>query len=448
MSGKQKEEIALFRYSVICDIAGAVRLDYGERERIVREKSKKKWNIPHSARTRISKSTIRRWAQKYEASGGELSSLLPDARSDQGKSRVVDDETIHWLVKLKEEKPAAPVARIIAEMKQKELISPGTILTLPTAYRILKKEGVSNRKSADKSDRRKFEAEFPNDIWQSDVLHGPMATVNGKQRKTYLIAFIDDHSRLIPHGEFYLSERLESWLDAFRKALLTRGLPRKLYVDNGPLFRTKHLERICASLGISLVHTPPYTPQGRGKIERYFRTVRGQFLCAFEGKTLEELNAAFNLWLTQDYHARIHSSTGAAPFERYAKHLELIRTAPKNLEDHFRKEARRRVAKDRTVSLNGRLYEAPAALIGERVELLYHEHKPDRVEVFFKGKAHGRLLPVDLTVNCRVKREKDGDGVKLEKANPPSTPWRAAETTLQGGKLPFTSKLKPKEDVK
>jgi transposase InsO family protein len=104
---------------------------------------------------------------------------------------------------------------------------------------------------------------MPNDIWQSDVMHGPFVFVNSRRRKAYLIAFIDDHSRLVPYGGFYLSENLAAFLDAFEKALLKRGLPRKLYVDNGSAFRSKQLEHICASLGIALIHSKPYQPQGK-----------------------------------------------------------------------------------------------------------------------------------------------------------------------------------------
>lgn len=235
-------------------------------------------------------------------------------------------------------------------------------------------------------------------------MHGPMVEIGDRQHKTYLIAVLDDHSRLLPHAEFFASERLDSWLDAFRQALLTRGMPRKLYVDNGAAFSSKHLERICASLGIALVHTPPYTPQGRGKIERFFRTVRTRFLHNFLGGTLREHNIALDHWLRIDYHQRTHSSTGETPFERFARHLEMIRPAPADLEDHFRKEARRRVAKDRTVSLDGRLYEAPTRLIGEYVQLLYHPGRPERVEIIYKNTSYGYLLPVDLKVNCTVRR--------------------------------------------
>ena len=434
MTEAQREEVALFRFGVISDLIGATHLDYGETERLIRQKSAQRWSVPHSNRTRISASTIRRWVRRYEKSGRQLSALAPAGRSDRGKSRRVDDETIFELVKLKREKPALPVNRLMDEMKEKGLVSPGIILTLPTAYRILKNEGVTCRQHGVKTDRRKFEAEFPNDIWQSDVMHGPSVEVDGKKRKAYLIASIDDHSRLLPHAEFYLSERLACWLDLFRQALLTRGLPRKLYVDNGAAFRTRHLERVCASLGIALVHTPPYTPQGRGKIERFFRTVRTQFLPDFRGGDLADLNAAFSIWVNDHYHRRVHSGTGESPLNRFARHLELIRTAPADLEDHFRKEVRRRVAKDRTVSIDGRLFEAPTMLIGEYIQLHFHEQTPDRVQIFHKGVSYGFLLPVDLKVNCRVKREKDVDRLVATEQH---------DAVPAQGRLPFAGGPRP-----
>lgn len=425
MENKQQEDIALFRFGVISELVGATRLKDGELSRLIREKSNQRWNIPYSNRTRISEGTIRRWIKRYEASGRQLAALYPERRSDLGGSRKVDEDTVLALVRLKREKPALPVARLITEMEEKNLISPGFKLYPSTAYRILQREGVSRRQAAAKVDRRRFEAEFPNDMWQSDVMHGPHVLINGKKRKSYLIAFLDDHSRLLPHTEFYLSERLDSWLDAFRQALLTRGLPRKLYVDNGAAFRSRHLERVCASLGIALIHTPPYTPQGRGKIERFFRTVRSQFLPCFHGETLEELNIAMDLWVSRDYHQRHHSSTGQSPFNRFTSHIELIRTPPRDLEDHFRKEIRRRVNKDRSVSIDNRIYEAPTRLIGEQVSLLYHEHKKDKVEIIFKGTSQGFLVPIDLRVNAQIKRA-------------PHAPPEPA--SCQQGLLPFVKK--------
>ena len=150
-------------------------------------------------------------------------------------------------------------------------------------------------------------------------------------------------------------------------------------------------------------HARPYQPEGKGKIERWFRTVRGGFLCIQKTATLEELNEKFRVWVT-GYNDTRHSITGESPIRRFAKNLECVRPAPKDLEDHFRKTAKRTVAKDRTIALAGRLYEAPVELIGKQVRLLYHEHDPSRVEVVFAGKTYGFISSVDVNVNYRIKR--------------------------------------------
>ena len=212
MDQEQREEIARFRFGVISDLVGAVRLEPGEAAGLIRQKSEQHYNIPHSDRTRISGPTIRRWIRRYEAGGRKLSTLYPANRADQGKSRRVDDETVAALTRLKKQKPTVPVIRILQEMKEKSLISPGITLCQSTAYRILKGHGLTRGTASAKIDRRRFETEYPNDIWQSDVMHGPAVESDGKMRKTYLIAVLDDHSRLLPHAEFYLSERLDSWL--------------------------------------------------------------------------------------------------------------------------------------------------------------------------------------------------------------------------------------------
>ncbi len=258
-------------------------------------------------------------------------------------------------------------------------------------------------------DRRKYEAQLPNDIWQSDVMHGPRVHIDGKNRKSYLIAFLDDHSRLITHGYFYTSESTKVFLPALEQALLRRGVPRKLYVDNGSAFRSKHLMHTTASLGIALVHSKPYKPEGRGKIERFFRTVRSQCLPGFTGNTLQELNEHFERWVRDEYHDRKHSSTGQSPLRRFIDNIECVRSTPEDLKDHFRKVVRRRVNKDRSVVLDRRLYEAPVALIGKQVDLLYHEDERDKIEVRWKQQSYGMLVRIDINVNCRVKRDKNNN---------------------------------------
>lgn len=316
-----------------------------------------------------------RWVKLYKDSGNKIESLFPDERNERGKTRAIDNETAQSLILLREDMPKAPVYELIRALRKKNLITPGVYLSRTTVYRFLHRQQLMHD-TPPPTDRRKFEADLTNDFWQSDAMHGPHVHSEGRLKKTYLIAFIDDHSRLIPHAAFFLSEGVQSYLSAFQHALLTRGLPRKLYVDNGSAFRSHHLELVTATLGIALIHATPYTPQGKGKIERFFRTVRSGFLSDAPTTHIDELNTALATWLEQIYHQRKHSATGQRPFDRFTAHIHCLRMAPNDLKDHFRARARRRVGKDRSVIFNGRLYEAPVSLIGQQVELFYIPKSP------------------------------------------------------------------------
>jgi len=427
MEKERKMQVATFRFGVISDFVGGAHLSRGEKERLLREKSERAWSIPFSGRSRITRSTILGWVRQYERGGQRLESLFPKDREDRGTSRALDEEVALVLRKLRYEMPNAPVVRLIEELKNRGMIEKQEGLNPSTVYRFLRHQGLMRPFEASPPDRRRFEAEFPNDLWQSDSMHGPTILEGGKQRKTFLFAFLDDHSRLIPHAQFYLSERLDSYLDALRQALLKRGLPRKLYVDNGPAFRSQHLAQITASLGMALIHSSPYQPQGRGKCERWFRTVRTQFLSLSLPQDLKGLNTSLETWIDTGYHRHGHSVTGQTPLDRFTAHMECLRPTPTNLEDYFRKRARRRVEKDRSVSLNGRLFEAPIPLIGKPVTLLYHDHDPARVEVLFEERSFGFLQPLDLRVNARVRRQKDSLQLIPE----------SKKNAYQGGRLSF-----------
>jgi transposase InsO family protein len=432
MTDEQKKQVAIFRFGVISDFVSPTRLGWGERARLLKEKCARHWQIPFSQRTRLSPATVRSWIRAYEKSGQRLEALDPHSRTDRGQARALDLETSLALIGLRREMPAAPVHTLIRTARQRGVVEPEQYLAESTVWRLLKREGLMQPSDQAAVDRRRFEAELPNDLWQSDVMHGPSVVVDGKNRKAYLIAFIDDMSRLICHAQFYLSENLNCYLDALRQALLTRGLPRKLYVDNGPAFRSFHLHQITASLGIALIHAKPYQPQGKGKVERFFRTVRADFLPGVRTQSLTDLNEAFDAWLRNVYHNREHRSTGETPLRRFAAHSECLRAAPKDLEDHFRQQARRRVAKDRTVALQGRLFEAPVALIGKQITLFYHPHDPAHLEARHEGKSYGMLRAVDLNVNCRVQRE--NHNLKIHTQPRP----------LSSGQLPFTARKEQK----
>ena len=414
MEEEKKREVATFRFGVISDLVVAHHLDRGERERLIRDKAERQWEIPYSRRTRISASTISLWVRRYERGGRNLETLYPQGRADIGQSRVLDEEVAQMLINLRKEFPKASVQSLIRSLRERKLVDPWAKISITTVWRFLKGQGLLELPQPHPKDRRRFEAELPNDLWQSDMMYGPSVQVEGRYRKTFLFAFLDDMSRLIAHAQFYLSEGLESYLDCLRQALLRRGLPRRLYVDNGPTFRSQHLAQITASLGIALIHSTPYQPEGRGKCERWFRTVREQFLSLWRGDDLGALNEAFRSWLQQSYHPKVHSVTNQSPLERFSSHLECLRPVPSHLEDYFRKRTLRIVAKDRTVALNGRLYEAPIALISKKVALLYHDQDPARVEILFEEHSYGFVTFLDQRVNFRVRREQDRIEIQSE----------------------------------
>lgn len=404
MDKEQREKIALFRFGVISDLVARKALSWGEREEMIQRLVSKRWEIPGTPRSCISRSTVLHWLALYEQSGGRLEALQPRLRCDRGTSRRLDGDTEAALVNLKRELPAASLPVLLKVARQRKVLGAGFSVSLPSLYRLFKRHGLDGDQRLPQ-DRRRFETELANDLWQCDCLHGPRVQVGEKLRKSYLFAIIDDHSRLIPHAQFYLAENLDSFRDCLLAALEKRGLPRKLYVDNGSVFRSHKLKYACARLGIALLHSTPYTPEGKGKIERFFRTLRQQFLPLLQDSlSLDQLNQQLAGWLQADYHARPHTSTGQTPLERYLAHLSLLRPAPRDLRDYFRTPVRRKVDKDRTVSLHGKIYEAPVGLVGKMVTLLFHEQDPTRIEVVLEETSQGFLVPLNTAVNSRIRR--------------------------------------------
>jgi putative transposase len=242
----------------------------------------------------------------------------------------------------------------------------------------------------------RFEAEAPNDRWTGDALHGPVVA----GRKTYLFAFIDDHSRALVGYRWGHSEdtvRLEA---ALRAALAARGVPKVVYVDNGSAFVSGQLLRALASLGIALTHSKPGQPAGRGKIERLFRTVREQFLVELgvDGVSravadLTQLNELFAAWVETVYHARVHSETGQTPRQRFLAAGAPALPTPQQLHEAFLWSQRRTVTKTATISLHGNSYEVDAALVGRQVEVVFDPFDLTRLDVRYQGRPMGLAVP-------------------------------------------------------
>lgn len=375
MSKDEKNlEIATFRFGIISEFATGSRLDYGEKVKLMNEKTSRQYRIPNSSQTRVAKSTIKSWIYNYRNAGNKINGLMPKSRNDKGTYRSLDPSIQMAIQEIKRELPAITGITLITELQHRKYISINESLNLSVLYRFLKSEKLQRPKI--EHDRRAFEATMPNELWQSDVLHGPEVYVAGKKIKSYLIAIIDDHSRLAVHAKFFLSEGLGDFKLCFKSAIEKRGLPQKLYIDNGSCYKALNLEQITACLGIGIAHTPPYTPQGRGKIERWFRYVRENFLYTCpKDISFEELNRLFEIWV-ENYNNRTHSTTEQAPLIRYQSNMKCVRPAPKDLLNYFRIIEFRKVKKDRTVSLNGTIFEVPVELIDLRIELKYHKESP------------------------------------------------------------------------
>src|SRR5437660_5490596 len=376
------EKIALFRYGLIATLV-LEKLRRGEMIRRARELAEHDYDIPFSDRRHISVETLLHWAARYRTGG--LEALAPRPRSDRGKPRVISPQLAQLIERLKRENPHRNGTTLLRELA---LVSEdGTApLSESSLYRFLKNRGLTKRELLRKTGFKKFEAECANQIWQSDVMYGPyVERPGGGKRQCFLCAILDDASRLLPHAAFYAEQGLDSLLDCLRHAIAARGVPVRLYVDNGKIYRSRQLERIGASVGILIVHTPPYQPEGRGKIERFFRTVREQFLASIDRqhvRALADLNSRFQVWLDSVYHREKHGVLETTPLQRWQRDIEHVRQlAPStDLRRLFFYRLDRLVRRDSTFLVHRRFYEAPPHLAGRRVEVRFGPLDPIQME--------------------------------------------------------------------
>ncbi|MEA3273954.1 MAG: DDE-type integrase/transposase/recombinase [Pseudomonadota bacterium] len=410
----RRHEIALFRYGLIADL---VRLESGSKGLYaqIEQKAAGEYAIPGSTRTRVAGETIRDWLKAYRRGG--FDALLPKPRADRGQSRSLPPQVADVLLEIKEGNPALSVQLVVREARTREEVPEDLPLPLSTVHRLLARHGLMDKPRGEDTDtdRRRFAFARAGELWMSDVMHGPSVVVGDRtKRKTYLIAFIDDATRVIPYAAFALAESTRAFLPVLKQAVQRRGLPARLYVDNGANYRSQHLALVCAKLGIALIHARPYRPQGKGKIERWFKTVRGQLLTRLNDEdtaSLAALNRRLHVWVESEYHHAPHRGLGGVtPLEQWAQTGEAVRfPEPEvDLDDLFLFEAQRKVQKDRTVSLNGVVYEVDAALVGEKITLRFDPAAaPERpVQVYHQGKLIEQARPVETYANCFVKRNR------------------------------------------
>jgi putative transposase len=383
----------MWRWGVIRDAIDP-ELTAKQRGRVVRRIAGEAHPAPGGGTRRVSRETVDRWLRAWRRGG--LMGLRPSGRQSEPRT---PQEVLDMAAALKKERPE----RTAAQVRRVMLRAAGDAPSESTILRHFRRLGLNT--AAPPEAHGRFQADFPNEIWVGDALHGPRVA----GRKAYLFAFLDDHSRYVTGARWAWSEDHARLAIALRPALAAHGIPSSLYLDNGAAMVDGALGRACARLGIRLVHSAPGRPQGRGKIERFFNTVDGQFLAEVapaggEGPaggspvgSLEELNSLFDAWVASVYHRAPNDTTGQAPADRWAAgwaRAEPRRATLEQIADAFKWSATRKVRKDATVQLAGNTYEVDASLAGRRVEVVYDPYQMGSpVEVLLDGEPAGRGEP-------------------------------------------------------
>jgi len=411
------QRIMDFRQSIVAELANPF-LDHGQIKKLIREKAAMQYEMPWSSKTTISQGSIRKWLEAYRKFGKE--GLRPKGRTDCGKSRAVSEADELLFTEYLRENP-----NLTAIAAWKKLYAEGRLdyqIATSSLSRIVRSHGLEREARLQEGSQEKslkFDFFYPLECVQSDCLHGPMIPDGkGGLCKAIMIAFIDDATRRIVYAEFTRSEHSLAFEKGIRHILSSQGRIVKLYVDNGSTFVSNQTQRILDILQIHLIHSTPHRPQGRGKIERFNRTVRDGFLRPLDVKTItgfEDLNLRFRTWLEAEYHRTPHRGlpNHQTPLECWlekAHHLKPMNPLI-DLDAVFFHECYRRVAKDNTVTMNTTLYEVPPILCGKKVLLRFNPHQTThKVHSWYDGKDYGECRVVDSYANTRVKRSNSVKG--------------------------------------
>ena len=405
MTENDREKIALFRYGLISPILnGQIK---NQKEYLEKEAARVH-NVPYYGPKEYVPKTIYGWLRNYRRGG--FDALKPKRRSDKGKSRKISGRLKEKLMNLRKRYPELSVKLFYDQMIKNEEFLPSE-LSYSTLYRFFKKKDLVKNGFQKRKERKRFSFDVVNKMWQGDLSYGPWLNIDGKKKRSYLVAFIDDYSRIVPYGMFLMTEKFSGLKKVFTQALLRRGIPDLIYVDNGKIYKSDRLHIACAELGITLIHTKPYDAASKGKIERFFSTVKKRFIPLLTEKdksSPELLNKAFFRWLEKDYHRKKHASLDDTPLKTYMDQIEKVNTLdkPEILEKLFLKREKRKVKHDGTISFKKKLYEVPPAFIGKKIEIRFDPENENEIYLYDEGQEIKKVKPVNLHENAYLKRER------------------------------------------
>lgn len=406
---ERARRVGLFRYELMCDALDP-QLSSRQRGRLVRELADREHPGPFGEPVRVSRQTIDRWIRWWRQGGFEA--LVPTPARVSARTPA---EVLEVAVALKREKPDRSAAQIVRILRAQSGWAPSE-RTLQRHFDRL--ELGRDIQAGPPQVFGRFEADRCNEIWVGDVLHGPVIT----GRKTYLFAFLDDHSRAVMGARFGFAEDTVRLAAALRPALACRGVPESIYVDNGSSFVDSWLLRACAVLGVKLTHSRPGKPEGRGKIERFFRTVRDQFLVEITETvatgitSLAELNRLFTAWVEGAYHRSVHSETGMQPLQRWLAGVPdpLPRPTPAQLREAFLWSEWRTVNKNAVVSLHNNRYQVDELLVGRKVELVFDPFDLTDIDVRYNGRSFGHAVTFHIGRHAHPKARPEHPVIEAE----------------------------------
>jgi putative transposase len=370
-------------------------------------------DMPYYGTRRYAPKTLESWYCEYMHGGIDV--LKPGLRGDRGNCRKISSDLGVKILEKKKSFPKVPDT-LLYEMLIQDGILEYDKISLSTLYRFLNSayfKGV-DVPGEEKKDFKRFSHEYINELWQADLMYGPCVRDGRQKKQTYLFSYIDDASRLITYAEFFFSQNFEMLRYSFREAVLKRGIPRLIYTDNGKIYRSQQFEFMCASIGSTLIHSKPFEPNGRGKIERFFRTVRKRFLSSLapeELKDINDLNIKFRRWLEEDYQRKPHTSLeGKSPIDFFMGQVDRVKiySDPSGLEDKFLLRIKRKVNHDGTFSIKKVLFETERKFAGLSVEIRYDPQwlmipfMP--VFIYIDDKKAGEAMQINFHDNAHMKR--------------------------------------------
>lgn len=424
----QRHKVALFRYGVIAPLV-CRKLSADESRSTRQNVLTQIFSYPDGSQRRVPERTVRHWLGRYRKFG--FKGLFDDFRSDRGASKAIPEELLQKAIALRKEEPARSVRTIIELLKSNG--ADGGVAKNRTLARKLNEKGATKKllkKGAGTYER--WEQVHVNDLWHGDTSHGiwlrdPENPT--KAKKTKFIVFIDDASRVCTHGEFYFDEQLPRLLDCFGKALLKRGLPCRMLFDNAFIYHSTSMATMCAELGTEISFCKPRAPQGKGKVERFIKTVQDSFMTEANRSgvdSLAALNEMFRGWL-EDYHNRVHSQLdGLTPSERWKQDLARVSPVTQSDVKHaLMMRAKRKVhINTATVAVDGQDYQASPDLAGQEVEVRWHPHDAESVELWMLGEF------IETAPRFQIKHFTENKSRQQEQDDAPGTPVESSKTLM------------------